>query len=285
MLRSGVWKGMVDQAMPPALRGKTHLRELASEPRASLGGRCGLPLLLGSPPIPANPEVQMCAENEFPRNNALTFRNGVRLAVMTVNPNLLHVYWQIPRRRLEEIQGTLRNSAAEARPLLRFYDVTCILFDGTNAHRTFDVEVDLRTMNWNVPIWSADKSYVVDLGFKSSNGRFHQVVRSNVVCVPRVEPSPRLEERCLRAEDGQTEDLTPMRTARAPSECSVETPRVAAVHGMGEDTPELFGQGENGATATNSARIISHPIDFVQATEEKIRFGVSSTASSVETKS
>ena len=122
---------------------------------------------------------------------------------MTVNPYLLHAYWQISGPDLDRVQGALGETLEDARPVLRFYDITSILFDGTNAQGTFDVEVDLRIMAWNVPIWSADKSYVIDLGYKTSDDRFYQIVRSNIVHVPRAEPSPRLADRYLPVEQGQ----------------------------------------------------------------------------------
>jgi hypothetical protein len=145
----------------------------------------------------------MKKEKKPPTNNAPADRIPTRLAVMTVNPYLLHAYWQISVPDLDQVQGALGESMEHARPVLRFYDITSILFDGTNAHETFDVEVDLRTMAWDVPIWSADKSYVIDLGYKTSDDRFYQIVRSNIVHVPRAEPSPRLADRYLRVEQGQ----------------------------------------------------------------------------------
>ncbi len=149
-------------------------------------------------------------------NDTMIDRTAPRVAVMVVNPYLLHVYWQISERDRENNRDILDKSGAKSRPVLRFYDITCILFDGTNAHRIFDVGVDLRTMNWNVPIWKADKSYVVDLGYKASDGGFYPIARSNVINVPPVDPSHRLAESCLRVEDGRIKSLVPARLVDVP---------------------------------------------------------------------
>jgi hypothetical protein len=172
------------------------------------------------------------------KNGTLADPSPIRVAAMTVNPYLIHVYWQIPEQDLENISHTRHELPANARAVLRFYDVTCILFDGTNAHHTFDVEVDLLAMKRNVPIWSADKSYVVDLGYKGSDGRFNPIARSNVVNVPRAEPSPRLAERYLQVEGGELNSLVPVRVAHVPHGQFVEAALMETIHGTGRDTEE-----------------------------------------------
>jgi hypothetical protein len=239
-------------------------------------------------------------KKKFPADPTAT-----RVTVIPVNPYLVHVYWQVSERDLENIEHTLRESLATARPVLRFYDITCILFNGTNAHQIFDVEVDLRTMKWNVPIWSADKSYVIDLGYKVSGGRFYQIGRSNVVNVPRAGPSPRLAERYLRVERGQIKSLAPVRLADVPRRKPVEAPRlVQTIHGTRKDTGmPLRGRAEP-IEAPHSARTkdepkeagmvpchvpkgetreeerplrdVSHPSDLVDFTLKGFSFGVSS---------
>jgi hypothetical protein len=249
-------------------------------------------------------ELQMRSETGSPKNNVLAERTATRVAAMAVNPYLLHVYWQISDQDLEDIRDALGESLANARPVLRLYDITCILFDGTNAHQVFDVEVDIRTMEWNVPIWSADKSYTIDLGYKAPDGRFYRMARSNVVRVPRAEPSPRVAERSLRVERGEIKSLVPALVAHVPPMKPVEAPRLGAMHGMRRGTGELFkGKAERvkGAdwdltehgfkeasiipchvpkTATTEkqgpVRDTSYSVDLVQLTEERFSFGLSS---------
>ena len=64
----------------------------------------------------------MYTERESPTKEART-APPARLAVMAVNPHALHTYWQIPDRVLEDIGDRLGEAMAEARPVLRFYDV------------------------------------------------------------------------------------------------------------------------------------------------------------------
>jgi hypothetical protein len=255
----------------------------------------------------------MYTERESPRNNVLADRTATRVAAMTVNPCLLHVYWQISQRDLETLRHTLHESLANVRLVLRFYDITCILFDGTNAHHIFDVEVDLPTMKWNVPIWSADKSYVIDLGYKAPDGRFYPLARSNVVRVPRAEPSPRVAERSLRVERGQIKSLVPALVAYVPPMKPVKAPKLETMHGMRREDGELFKGKADRVKAVDPARTkqgfkeesiyachfpktaitekqgpvrdVSYPFDLVELTEERFSFGVSSMRPSQGTNS
>jgi hypothetical protein len=116
-----------------------------------------------------------------------------RLLLLTVNPFLVHASWEVTEADLKK--SPLPPEREQAMPVLRIYDVTYIHFDGANAHSFFDVEVDLRTRNWYVPLWSPEKSYIAELGLKAPGGSFHPLARSNVAHTPRAWPSDRSAER------------------------------------------------------------------------------------------
>jgi Domain of unknown function (DUF4912) len=74
---------------------------------------------------------------------------------------------------------------------------------------------------------------VVDLGYKCSDGRFYPIARSNVVNVPRAEPSSRLAERYLQLDGREIKSLV-------PSGPPVEATRLESVPGMRRNTEESF---------------------------------------------
>lgn len=243
--------------------------------------------------IQAGSELQMSSGGKSPKNTFPDDRAASRVAVVAINPYLLHIWWHISGQHFEDIQGAPGESPEDARVVLRSYDITCILFDGTNAHQTFDVEVDPRTQQWKVPIWSAGKSYVIELGYKALDGRFHQIARSNIVHVPRAGPSPRRDERYLCVEDGQIKGPAPMPVVYAPGGEPEEVPRSETVHGMGKDTGEpsereavpskavdaaRAGQGSKGAAIhpCHGPKRAVYPFDLVDLTEKRFSFGVSS---------
>jgi hypothetical protein len=107
-----------------------------------------------------------------------------RIVLLPVEPYLLHVYWEVGSVELQKAREDLGDQYALSQAILRFYDVTNIVFDRTNARGFFDVDVDLEGKNSYVRVQSPDRSYCVELGLKTEDGRFHPITRSDVVATP-----------------------------------------------------------------------------------------------------
>ncbi len=135
--------------------------------------------------VPARPETSQSVywQDRYEDN---------RIVLMIRDPYWCFVYWDLsPDKQTEAIQET-QNSGANL--TLRVYDVTDLVFDGTNAHRTLDSEVSAEATNWYINVWAADRSYCVDLGLRYPDGRFSTLARSNVVTTPRDSVSPLVDE-------------------------------------------------------------------------------------------
>lgn len=120
------------------------------------------------------------------------------LVLMVMDPLHLFAYWEVTPESLREAQDALGAEMDGAGAVVRFYDISLIHFDGTNAHHTFDIDIGLEARGWYVPVWTADKSYCADLGFVARTGRFHAIVRSNVIQTPRAGVSGNIDERWMR---------------------------------------------------------------------------------------
>ncbi len=117
-----------------------------------------------------------------------------KLVLLAVNPHWLHAYWDLSIETLKKIEKLPSGSKV----VLRLHDVTYIIFDGTNSHRTFEVGVDVRyTKNYyfNIPTSGAD--YLLELGCKTSDGKFTVLMRSNVCKAPKDSPSDSTKERWI----------------------------------------------------------------------------------------
>ncbi|HBT40091.1 MAG: Uncharacterized protein XD58_0243 [Thermotoga sp. 50_1627] len=122
-------------------------------------------------------------ENELPQSYG-----SDRLVLFPVNPNLVYVYWDLSSETLSKLSG-------QKEVVLRLYDVTYVVFDGTNAHRIFEAGVHLamtRNYYFHVPMANAD--YLAELGFKVE-GKFVPVLRSNVARTPSNAPSASVRQR------------------------------------------------------------------------------------------
>ncbi|MDY6952017.1 MAG: DUF4912 domain-containing protein [Thermodesulfobacteriota bacterium] len=112
------------------------------------------------------------------------------IVAVAVHPYLIHVYWEVRAEKLNKAGDKLGEDGVRARPVLRFYDVTGLAFQGGNANHAFDVDIDLASRSRYVELWSPGRKYLVELGLRKNKGGFYPVARSNVAETPRAAPSP-----------------------------------------------------------------------------------------------
>ena len=128
------------------------------------------------------------------------FYEETKVVLLPVNPYLAHVYWGIAPTDHKEIERVFAKLDRQAQPVLRFYDVTDVNFEGIDAQSWFDVEIDLRAGNWYVHLQRPARSYCIDLGLRIKGEGFRRLARSNVAEMPRAWPSEKIEEGFLPGE-------------------------------------------------------------------------------------
>src|SRR5207247_3637657 len=98
------------------------------------------------------------------------------LVMLAIDPYTIHGYWEVT---LEDLAGARNRIPKQktAQPVLRFY------YSGhaSPGADPFDVNIDLRSRNWYVPLWSAGKTYYVELGLKAQHEQFVLLARSHIV--------------------------------------------------------------------------------------------------------
>ena len=163
-----------------------------------------------------------------------------KVVLLPVNPYLVHVYWGIATNDREELERAFRRPGPRAQPVLRFYDITQVNFDGTNTPGSFEVEIDLRARNWYVHLESPAKSYCIDLGLRTAGGGFHRLARSNVAQTPRASPSDNVEESYLLVEGDypRAEAVVPPDESTDVLMTPPETPEDGERHSSRENRPE-----------------------------------------------
>lgn len=105
------------------------------------------------------------------------------------DPWWLYAYWEVRDATYQRLKRELGGLFDSARKVLRVYDVSYINFNGLNAHRFFDIEINHDAKSWYIDTGGPGRSWCVDLGLKLSDGRFIMIVRSNTVMTPLEGPS------------------------------------------------------------------------------------------------
>jgi len=123
-----------------------------------------------------------------------------KIIVQVRDPWWLHAYWELSTATLDRLREELKDMFFTAKRIIRVYDISYIIFDGTNAHRYFDIEIG-QANNWYIDTQAPGRSWVIDLGLKLADGRFIKIARSNVVNTPLDGPSWLTDEEWMIPED------------------------------------------------------------------------------------
>jgi hypothetical protein len=118
-----------------------------------------------------------------------TFYDQDKIILQVRDPRWLHAYWELREATIQGLKSKLGNDFYGAKKVLRVYDVTNIIFNGSNANRFFDLQINDFANSWYVDTVGPGRAWCVDLGLILADGRFITILRSNVVQTPLDGPS------------------------------------------------------------------------------------------------
>ena len=184
----------------------------------------------------------LAADDTGPRDIPWSYGRD-RVTAMPVNPERLYAYWEVLEDSIRHARARLGKGGASARLVLRVYDVTGRIFDGTNAHTWFDHAIDRNDRQWFMDIGKPTSEVIVEVGLVADDGGFAKVARSGRTEFPRREPVAPSEPEWLtvRVGTGQIERAgshhpwrpgPPPAIAGAPASPPL-APRLASVGGEG----------------------------------------------------
>jgi len=113
----------------------------------------------------------------------------------------IHSYWEVRQTTLDKLKNELGEDFYRVGRLLRVYDVSQIIFNGSNAHSFFDIQIGEQANNWYIDTGGPGRSWCVDLGLLLPDGRFITIVRSNTVTTPIEGPSWITDEEWMIPDD------------------------------------------------------------------------------------
>lgn len=127
--------------------------------------------------------------------------NEDKIVLQVRDPWWVHAYWDLREATLGEIGVRWGDAFLDARAVLRVYDVTAVDFNGNNAHKYFDVQIQMEARSWYLNLQETARSWCVDLGFVLRDGQFICIARSNVITTPADGPSHLTDEEWMVPDD------------------------------------------------------------------------------------
>lgn len=110
-------------------------------------------------------------------------------ALLMVNPQLGQVYWHVSKAAVDAHSRKYDRHFDGSHTIIRIYDVTDILFDGSNAHMFFDVHVNALHGNYYLKVDKPGRNYLAEAGCLLKDGTFHCFARSNTCLFEKDRPS------------------------------------------------------------------------------------------------
>ncbi len=142
------------------------------------------------------------AEQESPEGLPKTY-NDTKIVILPRDPLWIYAYWEVSGDTISKLTVQLsKNVYEKSRWTLRVYDVTDVLFNGKNAHRSFDIAISLDSGSWYINCGQSNRVWCIDLGLVTPDGKFIVVARSAAIPTPRYGISPIIDEKwgILKAE-------------------------------------------------------------------------------------
>jgi hypothetical protein len=157
-----------------------------------------------------------------------------RIVLMPRDPQWAYAYWDVPNESKEELrrQGGIQIA-------LRLYDVTDVNLSYQSPHSIQEYPCDELAREWYLPIPVSDRDYVIDIGYRTFDGRWLLLARSASVRIPPVYPSDWIEDYFLTI--NWDEDL------RGKSFATLVPPskRAAAAAGGSPIYDQIFGMAQS----------------------------------------
>lgn len=155
-----------------------------------------------------SPKSPMAGPKYFFHDDIPDSYDDTYMRAMPRDPEWLFVYWELS----ESFRNSLKDKMGEtafntAKKILRLYDVTDSDNHGSTDKSYTDIEINDYANNWYVHVPEPGRTYIVECGFLTTDGKFFLAVRSNPVNVPHFGLSPIHDEQWTTA---NTEELIRM---------------------------------------------------------------------------
>jgi hypothetical protein len=123
-----------------------------------------------------------------------------KLVLLVRDPWWLFAYWEIEDGHHQEIARQIaRDGHKNRKTVLRVFDVTGAGLPKFNSF--FDIELNVYSDNWYIDVGVPDREWMAEIGYRTNEGLFYVLARSNRVRTPAFGISDVLDEEWMLPED------------------------------------------------------------------------------------
>ncbi|MDO8735333.1 MAG: DUF4912 domain-containing protein [Elusimicrobiota bacterium] len=108
------------------------------------------------------------------------------LVILPRDPHWIFAYWDISDKTSERLKNKYgRDIFEKSNFVLRIHDITGFKKFHSNSSRKFkEMPVNFNSRNWYINVEDSSRTYCVQLGIKTKDGKFIQVLLSNTIIAP-----------------------------------------------------------------------------------------------------
>jgi len=108
------------------------------------------------------------------------------LVILPRDPHWIFAYWDISDETSEQLKRQYgRDFFEKSNFLLRVHDITGFKkFPGDKSRKFKEMSINFNARNWYIHLEDSGRAYCVQLGIKTRDGKFIQILLSNTVIMP-----------------------------------------------------------------------------------------------------
>lgn len=106
---------------------------------------------------------------------------SARLLMEPVAEQKVFLHWTADDLPRKVVKHFYQCEFHELVQLIRIYDVTDLIFNGSNAHHYYEMAVPYSSEKWSVKNLPVNRNYLAELGVKMTDIDFFPILRSNTV--------------------------------------------------------------------------------------------------------
>jgi uncharacterized protein len=107
-----------------------------------------------------------------------------RIVLLVRDAYWVQACWDLTRQSIDRARAAMAENWHTAKPVLRVFEVDGGATTSAAERVSRDIPIHGGVRNWYIDVESPPKSYRVEIGYLSNNGKFYSLARSNTVTTP-----------------------------------------------------------------------------------------------------